>query len=263
MADAGAHLERLRWAEAAGVRRWLPTGARVLELGGADGFQARLLANWGCQVVSVDLPNRPRRGLARYPVLDYDGWRLPCASGRFDRVYSSNVLEHVLALPALLAETRRVLRPGGLAVHLVPSAAWRLWTSLAHYAYLARYALAARGIPGAAVPDAGALARRRGVGYLLRRALLAGPHGAYPSALAELYYFSAQRWRRLFECQGFTVEVAGTNGLFYTGYGLAPGLSLAARGRLARWLGAACHVFVLRPATPASAVPPQRRAHAP
>lgn len=258
MADAGAHLQRLRWAEAVSVRWWLPAGARVLELGGADGFQARLLAGWGCQVVSVDLPNRPQRGSARYPVLDYDGWRLPCASGRFDRVYSSNVLEHVAALPALLAETRRVLRPGGLAVHLVPSATWRLWTSLAHYVYLGRYATGARGIPGAAAPDAGALARRRGMSYLLRRALLAGPHGAYPSALAELHYFSAQRWRRLFERQGFAVEVAGTNGLFYTGYGLAPGLALAARRRLARWLGAACHVFVLRPVEIAGAAPPSR-----
>lgn len=247
MQAAAQHLERVRRAEVDAVRRWLRPGLVVLELGGADGFQASVLAAWGCRVVSVDLPDRPRAGPARYPVLDYDGAHLPFPPAVFDAVFSSNVLEHVTELPALLAESRRVLRPGGLAVHILPSPAWRVWTSLAHYAYLVKYVLGgARTVPGAVVPDAATLVRRRGAAYLVRRALLAGPHGAYPSALAELYYFSAWRWRRVFERAGFTVERVEPTGLFYTGYGLAPGLSLAARRRLARGLGAACHVFVLR-----------------
>jgi SAM-dependent methyltransferase len=248
MAARRGHLERLRLAEAASVRDWLRPGMRVLELGGGDGFQASVLTAWGSRVVSVDLPDRPRRQPTFFPVLDYDGQHLPFAPGTFDAVFSSNVLEHIESLPQVLAETRRVLRPDGLAVHLVPSTAWRVWTSLAHYAYLLkRVAGGDAAIPGAMVPDAGVLVRRRGLGYLLRRALLAGPHGAHPSALAELYYFSGRRWRRVFERSGFAVVEAGTNGLFYTGYGLAPRRSLAARRRLAGWLGAACHLFVVRP----------------
>jgi 2-polyprenyl-3-methyl-5-hydroxy-6-metoxy-1,4-benzoquinol methylase len=126
MAARRGHLERLRLAEAASVRGWLRPGMRVLELGGGDGFQASVLAVWGCRVVSVDLPDRPRRDPPYFSVLDYDGQHLPFALGTFDAVFSSNVLEHIESLPWVLAETRRVLRPNGLAVHLVPSTACRL-----------------------------------------------------------------------------------------------------------------------------------------
>jgi hypothetical protein len=41
----------------------------------------------------------------------------------------------------------------------------------------------------------------------------------------------------------------GDNSLFYTGHVLAPGLSIKTRKRLARGLGAACHVFVVKTVT--------------
>jgi SAM-dependent methyltransferase len=240
----------LRRAELARVRRWFAPGQRVLELGGGSGYQASLLAAWGCRVVSLDLPQRAPAGERYYPILDYDGQNVPFAAGTFDRVFSSNVLEHVRGLPALLAETRRVLRPGGLAVHLVPTPGWRFWTSVAHYGYLAKYLLGRdRALPGVAQPrQAGDVLSARGPAYLLRRALLAGPHGEWPCAAAELYGFSRRRWRRLFERHGFPVRREYGTALFYTGYGLFPGRSLGARRELARWLGSACHVFVVQPA---------------
>jgi SAM-dependent methyltransferase len=239
----------LRRAELARVRRWFVPGQRVLELGGGSGYQASLLAAWGCRVVSLDLPGRPPAGESYYPIRDYDGQNVPFAAGTFDRVFSSNVLEHVRGLPALLAETRRVLKPGGLGVHLMPTPGWRLWTSVAHYGYLAKCLLGGdRAIPGVArAKTAGDVLAARGAGYLLRRALFAGPHGEWPNAAAELYGFSRRRWTRVFETNGFGIVQVADNGVFYTGYGLFPGRSLAARRRLARWLGPACHVFVVQP----------------
>ncbi len=52
-------LERIRRAELDSVRRWFRPGARVLELGGGSGFQAAIVASWGCDIVSVDVASKP------------------------------------------------------------------------------------------------------------------------------------------------------------------------------------------------------------
>ncbi len=56
------------------------------------------------------------------PGVDYqvDMTRLPFEDGRFDFIFASHVLEHVRDDRAALAEIRRVLAPGGIAVLPVP-----------------------------------------------------------------------------------------------------------------------------------------------
>src|SRR5262249_40433913 len=127
-----ALLEDVRAAELDGLRRWFPPGARVLELGGGSGFQARPLASWGCAVRSIDLAGGRPWAERYFDVEPYDGVHIPAADGAFDVVFSSNVLLAVPVdrLPALVAETRRVLAPGGVAVHVLPSTAWRVWTNV-------------------------------------------------------------------------------------------------------------------------------------
>lgn len=243
------HLERLRQAEFRAARRWLAPGARVLELGGGSGYQARLLADHGCTVTSLDLPGRPQPQEAFYPVLEYDGHHIPFADASFDVIFSSNVLEHVGHLPAFLAEQRRVLAPGGLAIHLLPSSSWRFWTYLTHYVYLTKCLIGVqRPVPGMiAVTSPKQAIGKRGLATTLQKALFDGPHGEYPNAPAELYYFSRFRWSRLFKAHGFRIRAATSNRLFYTGYAILPGLTIPHRQRLSRILGASCHLFVLTP----------------
>lgn len=49
----------------------------------------------------------------------YDGWRFPLADASVDVVWSKSVLEHVPRYREVLAENWRVLRPGGVAAHIV------------------------------------------------------------------------------------------------------------------------------------------------
>lgn len=254
------HLERLRKAEIEAVRGWLKPGLRVLDVGGGSGYQASIMAALGCDVSSIDIADRPSPRTPYYPVQDYDGRNIPFADASFDLVFSSNVLEHIQPLPPILGETRRVLKVDGLAVHVVPSSVWRFWTSITHYGYLLkRLAIMARrrrvptaGINGLPLDEA---IRRRGLAQALQRTLLpTQPHGEYPNALAELYYFSRRRWLRVLEGNGFSVVQVTGNGLFYTGYELFPDLPLQVRRRAARVLGSACHIFVLEPG-PAGTVP--------
>ena len=110
---------------------------RVLEVGGADGFVARLLARRFDPVASVDIRAPVRTW---FPVAVYDGKKLPIADATFVLVFSSHVMKHIPNFPDFQREIARVLAPSGVALHIMPSATWRLWTLLAHYPALPRLA---------------------------------------------------------------------------------------------------------------------------
>jgi SAM-dependent methyltransferase len=246
----GSHLEQIRLAELARAMAWMPSGARVLEIGAGTGWQARRMAAAGFEVTAIDVADSNYRGARVWPIIDYDGRRIPAEDASFDVVFSSNVLEHVDDLRRFLPETARVLRPGGRAVHLVPSATWRLWTSFTHYPYvIGRFiALAAsrRADPRCEGGCAEGSTIRSGRASMLRKVLWSQRHGETGNALTELYLFSRRRWRHLFDETGWTVDAVGGNELFYTGYSILGGaLSIEARSRLSRFLGSSCHLFVL------------------
>lgn len=252
-----SHLEALRLAELADVHREVraaaPPGARLLEIGAGTGWQARRLAALGYTVAAVDVRGSSYAADRVWPVIPYDGRRLPFADASFDAIFSSNVLEHVAGLPALQAEMRRVLRPRGVAIHLVPSASWRLWETVTHYPFVVRSLVALlsrRWLSTPGQPGHDEILERAGRlpgATLLRKALLPSRHGATGSAAGELLSFRGARWRRAFEAGGWLVERQRTGRLFYTGRMLlGPALSLSLRRPLSRVLGSACHVFVLR-----------------
>jgi len=250
-------LNRVRRYELESVRNLFSPGADVVEIGGGNGFQASIIASWGCKVCSFDLADRPASQPSHHPVADYDGVHLPLPDASADVVFSSNVLEHVRNLPALLAETMRISRPGARSVHILPTPSWRFWSIVTHYPLVV---LTALGIPAGFVDwtdrDARlARVRERGRGHLLRRALWPGPHGEFPGALSELIGFRAVHWTRALEAAGFTIESVTASGLYYSGYGLFKGLPITARRRMAPVLGSSTQVIVAR----AQSAPEARR----
>ncbi len=111
----------------AGVR--LAGDSRALDLGCGAAPGLRYLHAAGAVAVGADVSAAglaaARRLLpgARLVRCDLDDARvaLPFAADRFDLILLSEVVEHVAALPALLAECRRVLRPGGALVLTTPN----------------------------------------------------------------------------------------------------------------------------------------------
>jgi SAM-dependent methyltransferase len=231
------------------VCRLLPAGARVLELGGGSGWQAASLAARGFSVESVDVADNPYRQVLEFPVREYDGHNLPFPEASFDVVYSSNVLEHVVELEPLLVEMRRVLKPGGFAIHLMPTPTWRAWTFLTYYFWLpgAVVRMAARGRAASSVqgPERG---RGRSRARRLLSALMAPRHGERGTSVGELVEFSARSWRRRFGAAGWRIERDFGVGLFYTGCFVSyPLVSIAARRALSRVLGSGCRVYAVCP----------------
>ncbi|MDQ3671233.1 MAG: class I SAM-dependent methyltransferase [Actinomycetota bacterium] len=99
-------------------------GQQVLDLGCRSGALTRHLLE-GNDVVGIDVD---RAALARAeelgitPVVADVDEPLPVESEAFDAVVAGELLEHVRFPSALVAEVRRVLRPGGVFVGSVPNA---------------------------------------------------------------------------------------------------------------------------------------------
>jgi len=99
-------------------------GQRVLDVGCGTGGAARLLAEeFGCEVVGVDITAAfiaaaewlsVATGLAgRTRFLCADAARTPLPDGSFDLVWCQHALMNMPDVPAVLAEWRRLLAPGG------------------------------------------------------------------------------------------------------------------------------------------------------
>jgi SAM-dependent methyltransferase len=95
-------------------------GRRILEVGCGEGM---MFDGTGTTPVQMDVSmTRVARaaGKCRF-LLCGDGYQLPFAGGSFDVVLLVAVLEHTREPWRILAETRRVLTPGGRAIMVVPN----------------------------------------------------------------------------------------------------------------------------------------------
>lgn len=99
-----------------------PAGKVIIDIGCGGGLMAEEIARLGAAVIGIDpsaasiataQAHATRSGLA----IDYrigPGEHLPASDGCADVVYCVDVLEHVDDLDAVIGETARVLKPGGL-----------------------------------------------------------------------------------------------------------------------------------------------------
>lgn len=99
-----------------------PDGLLALDIGCGGGFLAEEFARLGCQVVGIDpspVSIETARRHAAETGLDIEyqlgsGEQLPVEDASFDLAYCCDVLEHVSDLDRVIAETARVLKPGGV-----------------------------------------------------------------------------------------------------------------------------------------------------
>ncbi len=112
-----------------------PRGCRVLDIGCGGGFLTEEFARLGCRVVGID-PSEASLETAREHAaaagLDIEyrqsfAEQLPFDDGQFDIICCCDVLEHVRDLSAVIAETGRVLKPGGPFFFDTINRTWRSW----------------------------------------------------------------------------------------------------------------------------------------
>jgi len=99
-------------------------GRRVLDLGCRSGALSRHFLD-GNEVVGLDVDRVALAKAAELgiePVVANVEEPLPFPDGSFDAVVAGELLEHLRFPDAVVAEVRRVLRPGGVIVGSVPNA---------------------------------------------------------------------------------------------------------------------------------------------
>ena len=120
---ASEYLERTPWTElrleAVDSLVEPRAGERILDLGCAAGAISHHLSSLGCETVGVDAePRAVEKARELFPGLRFeveDVRSLPFADGSFDKAVAADLVEHLddETFRGMLAETRRVLRPGG------------------------------------------------------------------------------------------------------------------------------------------------------
>jgi O-antigen biosynthesis protein len=103
-------------------------GRRILELGCADGFISRHLAERGCTVTGIEVDVEAAEQARQWceSVIAYDlnrpGWS-SMLGREFDTVLCGDVLEHLVNPWSALREISKVLAPGGRVIISLPNIA--------------------------------------------------------------------------------------------------------------------------------------------
>lgn len=232
------HLRAIREYELQIVLPHLNQKQLILEIGSGNGWQAQCMTARGLKVITLDLPEIPNRHDTQK--ICFDGIHFPLQNASVDVVYTSNVLEHISQLQSFHKEIRRVLKPHGTAIHVLPTATWRWWTSCGFY--LSKF----HALPGKfrfqnsttaaspPLPD-------------FRHRIIPERHGSHGNSFTELHSFRCNNWIESFLSSGWNVESTQANRLFYTGYSLLDNrLSLTLRHYLSYFMGSSCVIYVLR-----------------
>jgi ubiquinone/menaquinone biosynthesis C-methylase UbiE len=114
------------------VDRFIRGRSRLLELGGGSSDLLDLLDSptaVACDLSLEMLLRRPHGDRSHRVVAV--GEHLPFGDAQFDGVFSINVLEHVIDLERVLAESARVLADGGLWLAVTPNGNWERLLDLA------------------------------------------------------------------------------------------------------------------------------------
>ena len=143
-----SHFNTIRSAE---IARVIATygeifkGKEVLEIGSGTGLQLQVISGIASSAVGLELRGGAYIRDNSLNVVEYDGLHIPFPTSSFDAVFSSNVMEHIREQLQINKEIRRVLRPGGKVIHVMPTRTWRVLTSLLHYPLLIKKLLRREG----------------------------------------------------------------------------------------------------------------------
>ncbi len=98
---------------------------KILDFGCGSGKLSQCLSNIGYETYGCDIyagcARSPEFNKNRLKQIELDPYTLPYDDNTFDIVISTSVLEHALNTEEIFIEVKRILKPGGYAMHMYPS----------------------------------------------------------------------------------------------------------------------------------------------
>lgn len=254
------HRRAIRLAELQNILPAIPKRGRLLEIGAGAGWQAKALATAGFDVVAIDVNLSNYQALREqrvWPILEYDGVTIPYPDRSFDFVFSSNTLPHIPDLDRALLECWRVLKDDGIAVHILPTVTWRVWTFFGHFVnyrlFSRAWRLLSRGNrdysseQNVSAKQKPQLEKNRTVLFSMLKKALPRRLGERGNIFSEAFLFSERAWTAVFRSNRFVVSRVISCGVYNTGHHLlGPRISVVTRQRIAAILGSSCKAYLLR-----------------
>jgi hypothetical protein len=227
-----------------------------IEFGAGDGYQTTLLASHCNNFISSDLNFKRIKDDMKIPEVQYkecdadnlDGVFEP---GRFNFIFSSNLIEHLSNPKGFLSNTRSFLSLEGYAVHVGPGRFVKCTYIFFHYINL--FTLVIDRLVGLFfgkkifrgsqiyLENNINVTKERGSGKL-KKFLLPSIHGNFKSHTEEFIAFGRKKWEQLFIDSKFEI-VAYIKGPAFSGYGFG----LNTLRCLFEYIGVHSeHIFILR-----------------
>ena len=97
------------------------SSAKILDCGCGLGRLVNALRNNGISAFGCDTPDSLQSVSDIFKLISFRPYRLPFDDDTFDVVLTNSILEHVHDHRALYLEIKRILKPGGCAIHIFPS----------------------------------------------------------------------------------------------------------------------------------------------
>ncbi|MDA9986377.1 methyltransferase domain-containing protein [bacterium] len=222
----------------------------VLEIGSGTGHILNKLREKYCNVDGLEVDGSSY-SFGKNDVMMYDGKNIPFKDNSYDMIISFHVMEHVTDFPYLMKECKRVLRDGGVMIHVIPSSTWRFLTTLFYYigglAHVIRKFSQQKSSQKFEEPNR---VKKKFINPLLvlslSRKLLPERHGELGNVITEQWYFSKTFWNKRFKENGFSKGVGLEHGIVYWGHDfLRFWLTKRARLNLVKFIGSSSNVFYL------------------
>ena len=166
----------------------------ILEIGSGDGYIIDKLSKEyenfdfvGLEVETSSYENKSRK------VFQYDGKNLDFLKKDFDVIFSFHVIEHINDLDHHSAQIKKLLKPNGLWINVVPSNTWRIFTTINYYPAIFfnlldlfnKYKKIKKG-------------KKSKFSKNIFNYLIPQRHGENGNFITEFYYFSISYWSRRF-----------------------------------------------------------------
>lgn len=218
---------------------------KMLEIGGGDGYQAKILNDFGFSVISLDV--EPRIPLI-FPVKKIDNAKLDFPDKTFDIVFTSHVLQHVNDIEHMFNEIKRVVKNDGLVLHIVPTSGWSFVTNIWHYLFIPKYIL--KSFKKHVFKDSSLCSKPNMNSYNTKsynlKKLFLHPLGISPSFIHELFYFSKNYWAKLFLRNGFEILDIRYGPYLTSGYGIFKFKMISLRKIFAKCHFTSSYCFILK-----------------
>ena len=220
---------------------------KILEIGGGDGFQSKVLSDEGFSVVSIDTePRIPQF----FPVKKIDDPKFNFLDETFDIIFTSHVLPHIPNLEQTFDEIKRVLKKDGIIFHIVPTTSWSFITNIWHYLFIPKYLL--KSIKKRTFSKSQTHIYSEETTLIQEtyknkiKKLFLHPLGESPSFVHELIYFSQRYWEKLFLDNDFKIIDVKRGPYITSGYGVFKFKLISFRKIFAKYFFSSSYCFVLK-----------------